>query len=113
LEQVKRPVEWLQRRGDWLIVASGALLLTCLSCSGLTAYAYFELPRRGWNTVQACAGLAVGRQRAGIWWTSPIYSPAPAQAYSTPYALCGSVPWPPNLVTSGNRTFGLPALPGP
>lgn len=98
----------MRRRGNWLIVAAGALGLACLACSGLSALAYVQLPQQDWKEVQACAGLAVGRQRAGLWWTSPRYSPAPAIAYSTVYSICGTVPWPPFLVSQGNSTFPLP-----
>jgi hypothetical protein len=98
----------VKRRGNCLIVLLGLTCLLCLSGSALATFLYFELPERGWNKVEACAGLAVGRTRVGVWWTSPLYSPAPAAAYATPYALCAPVLWPPWLVSQGNRTFRLP-----
>jgi len=100
----------VKRRGNCLIVLAGLICLACLSSSLLAAFLYVELPQRGWNKVEACVGLSVGRTRAGIWWTSPLYSPAPAAAYATPYALCAPTPWPPWLVSQGNRTFRLPWL---
>ncbi|MCS6911374.1 MAG: hypothetical protein NZM11_12535, partial [Anaerolineales bacterium] len=63
----------------------GLIGLLCLTGGAPAAYLYLELPERGWNKVEACVGLAVGRTRVGVWWTSPLYSPAPAAAYATPY----------------------------
>lgn len=98
----------MKQRVDCLIVLLGMIGLLCLAGGALATYLYLELPEQGWNKVEACLGLAVGRTRAGVWWTSPLYSPAPATAYATSYALCAPVPWPPWLVSQGNRTFRLP-----
>lgn len=100
-----------QRRGNMWIVLLGAGWLMCLMVSVLAVWAYVELPQRGWNKVEACVGQAVARTgRVGVWWTSPIYSPAPAIAHASQYAVCGTVPWPPWMITQGNRTFNAPWL---
>ncbi|MGQ0600406.1 MAG: hypothetical protein ACT4QE_01770 [Anaerolineales bacterium] len=96
------------RRGNCLVMLVGLSLTGCLACVGAGVVFSIELPRRGWDTAEACAGLAVGRARFGVWWTSPTSSAAPAVAYATPYSVCSSVPWPPGLVEAGNRTFPVP-----
>jgi hypothetical protein len=101
------------RRGNCWVIVAGLALAGCLASAGAGALAALELPRRGWNTVEACGGLAVGRTRFGVWWTSPTSSAAPAVAYATQYALCAEVLWPPWLVQAGNRTFAVPGAKQP
>ncbi|MCS6909134.1 MAG: hypothetical protein NZM11_00975 [Anaerolineales bacterium] len=78
------------------------LLSLCLACALLAVASQVlaaQLDEANGSVTPMCVWARNGS--VGLWWNSkvPLYSPAPAAAYATPYALCAPVPWPPWLVS--------------
>ncbi len=96
-------------RGRLAVILAAALLAAGLLGGAGLALTNALAPRQGWNAINVCAGMTAGQRQAGVWWTTPIYSPAPGAPYSLRrYVVCSLVRLPPSVPVQGGWTISLP-----